>query len=253
MNTKLILSAALVASSLSFEAQTVSNFDVISPCKEKLFGVFELGRATRLSAVEDSLRERLDNITIRQRFLQYDVEEIAEEISASFANDASKLVPQLESARTEYATTTSITLPSGRSLSGLAATEYIKILLSRHKAYVAGSNYLANIFSEVDGVRDNINKAVARLTVIDTLLDQSSSEEILSSACIAFKEVESLDIEFPFNDASTLKQHALMQSQPASEEELAQFLSHGYLEKAQSLTTESLYQSFSRWADGLLN
>lgn len=123
--------------------------------------------------------------------------------------------------------------------------------MSRYIAQVSGADFLDGIYNELEVVEKNFGQAVGRLTVIDALIDSSSSDEVLSSACIALKEVDELKIDFPFKDADSLKHHALKQSKPTSDIELAKFLADGEL-PLRELSLGKI-DGVVNWAKSLIN
>ncbi|MGB1200842.1 MAG: hypothetical protein ACPG5R_04700 [Cognaticolwellia aestuarii] len=229
----------------------VEDFGLVNPCEEKLLGIFELSNTTRINSVESIVQEQLAEIKEGQRFVNYDVKEIADEIQAEFITESGLLSAKLSALRSEYISTNLITLDNGKQLDGFAASEYLKIMMSRYIAQISGAEYLQGIYDDLEVVRKDFGKAIGRLTVIESLIDSSSSDDVLSSACIALKEVEKLGIDLPFRDATSLKNYALKQSKPVTDSELQTYLDTGKLNSMSLAATNGL-DSFMNWAKSLV-
>jgi hypothetical protein len=252
-NLNQITAATLLLGTSLFANAGIGDLGLVNPCESSFLGLIEISNSTRISSVEKLVDEQIAEVKKLQRFTKYDVKEVANKIQSQFEAEAAALNAKLQALRVEYATKNFITLDNGKQLDGFAATEYLKIIMSRYIAQVSGSDYLTGIYSELDDVAKEFGQVLGRLTVIDALIDSSSSDEVLSSACVALKEVDKLQIDFPYKGAESLRRHALKQSKPVTESELSQFLADGQLPKDESMLGQEKMNSLVRWAKSLIN
>lgn len=237
--------------SLSLSAKA-NDWSLIKPCDTHFLGLFELSNSTRISAVESLIVKQLDEVKNSQRFIKYDVEEIAIEVQQQFQNDAQQLSTLLYRLRNEYSLGQQVVLNNGKTLKGFAATEYIKIVMSRHIASLSGIDFLNELDTELDDLAKRFDQSFGKLSAINALVDNSPSDEVFSSACVALKELNELQINFPFKDATSLKLYALKQSEPISETALTAFLNGEDLRSRKLSFSENQFSKLMGWAKSLI-
>ncbi len=237
---------SLLTLAISFSA----NADWFNPCSNEYFGLFKGSNSQSIEQVERLLLEQEKQLSTIEKQLKYDVNEAMVIFEQELTTQHQQFKHKVNAARASYLQTQTINVGSTQ-LTGLAAKEQLRMLLTRAKVYFQAKTQLAESKKVYLKEQAILQQNKAKMTVLNVNLNNASNntDEIVQTACLALKnakqQVERLELA-PFKQ---LRNQLLNKVTVVSDMELAQFVTSGdiaFLQSAQ-LAKKTWLDNLKSW------
>lgn len=258
MMKKHTISMLLLAATSSAHAGWLDS--AASACSGKLFGLIEQERSEQMLSIRDGIEHEFKQLERIDASLKYDTTERLSEFKTENRQQYSQHLLTLEKYRNTLINSGEVVTDSGETLKDLAATEFVRIWLSRGMTSLHINKQLEDLELNLIESMQSLNQDKARLNALRIMIDGQSSTDAAESACYALSQIKARRLGLEANDYKQLRRRFLNARVLATDEDLKYYLDSGKLPSTEEngislsdMSIDKFGQKISSWVSSKLN